>query len=290
VPTVVTALVALAELRFSPLTILRWIFTRLLLLLLVINGVMYLKQPQLTFYPYAELEGDPAQWGMKHEEVMLTTTDGVRLHGWYLPHPAATKTLLFLHGNGGNISHRLDSLKIFNGLGLNVLIIDYRGYGRSEGTPSEEGLYRDAEAAWDYLIKVRGIEARQIVIFGRSLGGAVATELAARVKPAALILESTFSSARDAARALFPRLSYLVLLRYSFNSGEKIRRVGSPILILHSRQDELIPYSLGRALYESAPEPKRFVELKGGHNDGFVLSQPDYERSLSAFLQELNQN
>ena len=272
----------------KPLRVARWLFSRALLLLLVINGVMFIQQPRITFYPFPTLEASPAQWGLPYEEVRLKTADNIRLHGWYLPHPSATKTLLLLHGNGGNISHRRDSLAIFHRLGLNVLIIDYRGYGQSEGTPSEQGLYRDARAAWDYLTRQRGSRADQIIIFGRSLGGAVATELAAQVSPAALILESTFSSARDMARELFPRLSYLVLLRYRFDSEAKIAQIKTPLLMLHSAQDEIIPYALGRKLYAAAVQPKRFIELRGGHNGGFVQSQPYYEMELLQFIQGLN--
>jgi fermentation-respiration switch protein FrsA (DUF1100 family) len=266
----------------------RWLFTRALLLLLVINGVMFFQQPRITFYPFSPLEATPAQWGLPYEDVQLMTADNVRLHGWYLPHPAASDTLLFLHGNGGNISHRRESLAIFHRLGLNVLIIDYRGYGQSEGSPGEQGLYLDALAAWDYLTRQRGTSADQIIIFGRSLGGAVATELATQVSPAALILESTFSSARDMAREFFPRLSYLVLLRYRFDSEAKIAKVKAPLLMLHSAQDEIIPYPLGRKLYAAATQPKCFVELRGGHNGGFLQSQPDYEIGLMQFIRGLN--
>ncbi len=268
---------------------LRWLITRSLLLLFIINGVMFVQQPRITFYPYSEHEASPTQWGLAYEDVTLTTGDEVRLHGWYLPHPGATKTLLFLHGNGGNISHRGESLTILHRLGLNILIIDYRGYGHSEGEPSEQGLYRDARAGWDYLTGQRGVRAEQIIIYGRSLGGAVATDLAAQVRPAALILESTFSSARGVAKHLFPLFSRVVLLRYRFASDEKIAQVRSPILMLHSPQDEVIPYPLGRALYAAAPQPKQFVELHGGHNDGFMQSQPMYEWSLQRFIGELDQ-
>ena len=266
----------------------RWLITRGLLLLLIINGVMFVQQPRITFYPYSEHEALPTQWGLPYEDVTLTTEDKVSLHGWYLPHPNATKTLLFLHGNGGNISHRGESLAIFHRLGLNILIIDYRGYGRSEGEPSEQGLYRDARAAWHYLVGQRGVKPEQIILFGRSLGGAVATDLASQVRPAALILESTFSSAREVATHLFPLLSRVVVLRYRFASNEKIAQVTSPILMLHSPQDEVIPYPLGRALYAVAPPPKQFVEMHGGHNDGFMQSQPMYEWSLQRFIRELD--
>ena len=277
----------LAEMRERIWRLARWLLSRSLLLLLIINVVMFVQQPRITFYPYSEHEASPTQWGLPYEEVAFTTEDEVRLHGWYIPHPDATKTVLFLHGNGGNISHRGESLAIFHRLGLNTLIIDYRGYGRSEGEPSEQGLYRDARAAWDYLILQRGLKPEQIIIFGRSLGGAVATELASQVEPAALILESTFSSARDMARHLFPLLSHVVLLRYKFNSEQRIRQLKSPLYMAHSPDDEIIPYSLGRQLYAAAPSPKQFLEMRGGHNSGFMQSQPEYELGLKRFIGDL---
>lgn len=252
--------------------------------ILILNGWFYLQQPRITFYPYAELETSPSEWGLIYEDVELTTMDQVRLHGWYLPYPGATRTLLFLHGNGGNISHRGESLAILHRLGLNVLIIDYRGYGRSGGEPSEEGLYLDAQAAWHYLTVQRGVAPQQVLIFGRSLGGAVATDLASRVRPAGLILDSTFSSAADMAAQLFPRLSQLIYLRYRFDSVAKVAQVRSPIIILHSTEDEVIPYPLGRRLYAAAAEPKRFYELRGDHNSGFLQSQPGYELALQGFI------
>ncbi len=260
-----------------------------LIFVVLLNGWFYVQQPRITFYPFAVLEATPSSWGLSHEEVELTTDDGVKLHGWYLPHPAATHTMLFFHGNGGNISHRGDSLLIFHRLGLSVLIIDYRGYGRSGGEADEGGLYLDAQAAWRYLLLERGIRAENIIIFGRSLGGAVAVDLASRVEPAGVILESTFSSAREVAAELFPLLSPLILLRYDFDSAVKIEGLSAPLLMLHSPQDEIIPFHLGRRLYAVAPQPKQFVELQGGHNDGFLRSGPGYELALHSFIASLPQ-
>jgi fermentation-respiration switch protein FrsA (DUF1100 family) len=265
-----------------------WTLSRGALLLLLLNGVFFLQQPKMTFYPVAELQATPAQWGLPYEEVRLLTADKLQLHGWYIPHPAATRTLLFFHGNGGNISHRGESLEIFYRLGLNVLIIDYRGYGHSEGRPDEAGFTLDAAAAWDYLSKQRGVPARQIIIFGRSLGGAVATQLAAEVEPGALILESTFSSGRDMASHLFPLLSHFVLLRYRFDNEAHIRQLNSPLYMAHSPEDEIIPFTLGEKLYAAASVPKRFFVMRGGHNDGFLQSQPAYELSLQKFIRELD--
>jgi fermentation-respiration switch protein FrsA (DUF1100 family) len=256
--------------------------------LVLLNAWLYLQQPGMIFFPMRELEAVPAQWGLEYQDVSFVTEDGVALHGWYLPRRGAKRVLLFLHGNAGNISHRRDSLEIFHRLGLNVLIFDYRGYGRSAGRPSEPGLYRDAAAAWDYLTGTRGIDQTNIVVFGRSLGGAVAAQLSARVQPRALILESSMSSARDAARAIFPLLSRLVILRYEFDAAASLGRVTCPVLVLHSPQDEIMPFALGEKLYRAANEPKRFVPLQGDHNSGFLLSQPGYEQALASFLAALS--
>jgi fermentation-respiration switch protein FrsA (DUF1100 family) len=241
-------------------------------------------QPAMIFLPYVELQANPADWGLAYEDVWLETADGVRLHAWYLPHPQSRRTLLFFHGNAGNISHRQASLEIFHRLGLNVLILDYRGYGRSAGRPSEAGLYRDAAAAWDYLIRERDVAAGDIVLFGRSLGGAVAARLAAEVQPGALILESTFSSARDFVRAFYPLLSWLIVRRFEFDSALQLQAVRCPVLVLHSPQDEIMPYALGQKLYQAARPPKAFHALRGDHNSGFLLSQPQYEQVLRTFL------
>ncbi len=253
----------------------------------LLNGVMFLLQPGMLFYPLAHLETNPGDWGLDFEDVTLTADDGVELHGWFIPRPGAQRVLLFFHGNAGNISHRADSIRIFHRLGLDVLILDYRGYGKSQGSPSEQGLYRDARAAWDWLTTERGYAPGDVVIFGRSLGAAVAAHLASETDPGGLILESGFSSAREASRAIFPLLSWLVLNRYDFDSARALRTVDSPVLVLHSPDDEIIPYALGRKLFEAAREPKQFVTLRGGHNDGFLVSQPDYERALEAFLRSL---
>lgn len=263
--------------------VIAWIGAALVLL----NLLFWVLQPGMVFYPTRTLDATPADWGLPFEDLTLPTPDGETLHGWFVPSPGATKSLLFLHGNAGNISHRGASIEIFHRLGLNVLIIDYRGYGRSTGTASEDGVYLDARAAWDYLVEERHVAPQDIVIFGRSLGGAIAVDLAARVPAGGLILESSFSSARDVARHLYPLLSSLVRLRMQLDSEGKIGEVSAPLLILHSPSDEIIPYSLGRRLFDAAPEPKRFADLIGGHNDGFLLSQPAYQQTLNEFLADL---
>lgn len=260
-----------------------WLATGLLCLLFL-NGLMYFQQPRMLFLPSRALDATPADWDLAYEDVRLTADDGTALHGWFIPHPGARRVLLFLHGNAGNISHRGDSVKIFHDLGLAVFIFDYRGYGQSDGAPSEDGLYLDAAAAWRYLTEVRGVDPQDIVVFGRSLGGAVAAQLASRVDAGGVILESSFSSARDAARAIFPLLSRLVVLRYRFDAARALAQTSSPVMVLHSPDDEIMPLALGRRLYEAAPQPKRFVTLRGDHNGGFLASRPAYDQSLAAFL------
>lgn len=255
--------------------------------LVLLNGFMFLAQPGMVFYPFATLETTPEDWGQAYQDVSLRTEDDLRLHGWFVPRKGAQRVVLFFHGNAGNISHRGESIEIFHRLGLDVFIIDYRGYGRSEGSPSEQGLYRDAHAAWRYLIEERGFKPSQIIVFGRSLGGVVAARLGSEQRPAGLILESSFSSAKDAARAIFPLISWLVVLRYDFDAASYVKGAGCPVLVLHGRDDEIIPFALGRKLFEAAPEPKQFVELRGGHNDGFLRSQPGYERELRRFVNGL---
>lgn len=260
----------------------------LLLGLVLLNSCMYLQQSSMIFFPYATLDQTPAEWGLVYEDVFVDTEDGVRLHGWYIPRHGSKQALLFFHGNAGNISHRGASVEIFHRLGLNVFIFDYRGYGKSQGKPDEKGLYKDARAAWRYLSKERGFGQEEIILFGRSLGGAVAAELAAEIQPGGLILESTFSSAKDVANAVFPVLSRLIFLRYDFDTAAHVRRVACPVLVLHSPDDEIIPFRLGEKVFQAANEPKSFVKMRGDHNSGILMSQPDYERALGVFVSLAN--
>lgn len=264
-----------------------WTILRLVLLAwLGLAIVLYAFQSRLIYVPHRELVATPDQVGLRYQDANLTTADGVNIHGWYLPHPKPRATLLFFHGNAGNISHRLESLQIFHQLDLNVLIIDYRGYGRSEGKPDEQGTYRDAEAAWDWLTTEQHIPPDKIIIFGRSLGGGIAAWLAARREPGAVILESTFTSIPDMAAVLYPYLPRW-LARIHYANIEQVPSIGSPIWIGHSRDDELIPYTQGERLYAAANQPKRFFEMNGPHSHGFLITGQPYHESLGEFLDEL---
>jgi len=262
-----------------------------LLPLIAFLGFMFVKQADMVFYPLPEIRDAPSNWGIDYENVNFDTLDkSAKLHGWFVPKTGARKTVLFFHGNAGNISQRIESIKIFHDAGVNVFIIDYRGYGMSTGKPSEEGLYDDARSAWQYLTQTKGISASHIVIFGRSLGGVVATQLASEVSAAGLIVESSFSSARDVARHLMPFLSKLVYLRYSFDAETAIRKVKSPLLVLHSPADDIIPFKLGRKVYDAGNNPKTFYEMTGDHNTGFQDSQPGYQQVLEKFLSSLEKS
>lgn len=233
------------------------------------------------------MQQTPADWNLDYEDVWIESADGVRLNGWYIPRQGAQKTVLFFHGNAGNMSHRRESIEIFHRLNLNVFILSYRGYGASNGKPDEKGLYNDARAAWGYLTENRKIKQQDIILFGRSLGGAVATSLAAEVKPAGLILESTFTSAADMAAELYPVLHWVIFPRYTFDTASRLRQVESPVLVIHSADDEIIPLRLGQKVFKAASEPKNFVKIRGDHNGGFLLSQPQYEQALGDFINAL---
>lgn len=247
---------------------------------------VYARQSRRVYRPLRELIAAPAARGLAYDDVIFTAEDGVRLHGWYVPRADARYVLLFFHGNTRNISWCLDSLELFHRLGFSTFLFDYRGYGRSEGRPDEAGTYRDARAAWEYLVRERGIEAGRIVMLGRSLGGAIAAWLAARHAPRALVLESTFLSFPDVAAELHPRLPARLLARYRYPVKEYLREVRSPVLVIHSRDDELIPYRHGCQLYEVAGEPKRLASIAGPHYNGYLLSGEQYAEALARFFAE----
>ena len=261
--------------------------------LIIVAGVyvmfivlLYIFQPHYVYYPERTLSGDPGRIGLQFETVYFETTDGMKLSGWFIPNEGARGVILFCHGNAGNISHRLESIAIFHRLGLEVFIFDYRGYGQSDGKPTEDGTYKDAEAAWRYLIEERQVNPNEVIFFGRSLGGGVASWLAQSHTPGALILESTFVSLPDIAATLYPYLPVRLLLRFEYNTEENVSRVNCPVLIIHSRDDEIMPFSHGWRLFEMAKEPKEFLEITGTHNGGFITSGKRYEEGLNAFISE----
>ena len=251
--------------------------------------MLYLLQDRLVFLPHMPgraLDATPQAIQLDYQDAWIDTEDGERLHGWYIPAVAARGTVLFFHGNAGNISHRMESILIFNRLGLNVLIVDYRGYGQSSGKPGEQGTYRDAQAAWNYLVNELHVSPESTVIFGRSLGGAVGAWLASRpgVDPAGIIIESCFSSGLDMGKRLYPVLPVRLITRIGYPVREYVTQLEVPLMVVHSRDDEIIPYDMGLAIYEAAPEPKTFFELRGDHNAGFWISRESYVPVLNDYL------
>mgnify|MGYP000862283345 CR=1 FL=1 len=243
-----------------------------------------------VFFPERRLEATPAAAGLCYEDLWLTTSDHTRLHAWLVPADQARFLVLFCHGNAGNISHRVDNLRRLRDLGLSCLIFDYRGYGQSQGKPDEAGFFLDAEAA---LAKAQELAPRQrqrLVIFGRSLGGIAAVHAAARASqaghpPAGLILESTFTHLGDMAKSLFPLPLLGPALAGRFSAQERIPRVACPILFFHGDRDQIVPFDLGRKLFDHAPSPKQWVTLPGaGHNDTYLVAGPAYWQTWREFL------
>ncbi len=256
---------------------------------LISSGCSKLVESQL-FYPDRVLIASPDRVGLAYEDVWFETEDGVRLHGWYLPAEGARHLVLFSHGNAGNISHRLDNLARLHALGLSLFIYDYRGYGRSEGSISIEGFYRDAEAALAQAVRIAGEERLKLVIFGRSLGGAAAVRQAARGEPAGVILESTFTNLGAMAAAHYPLPGLRKALAGRLNSLGEIDKVSAPLLFFHGDRDEVVPYELGRELYRAAPAPKEFVTIPGaGHNDTYFVAGQGYFVKFKSFIDALGE-
>jgi fermentation-respiration switch protein FrsA (DUF1100 family) len=242
---------------------------------------------RLIFQPSPGVDLTPEALGIEAESVFLESEDGVRIHAFYLPSPGATRSLLFLHGNAGNASHRLPNAADLAALGTDVLLLEYRGYGLSEGRADEKGVYADARAGLEHLRTSRACPPGRIVVFGRSLGGAVAVDLAANRPLAGVILESTFTSIADVARAAVG-IPFGRLIGRRFPAEEKITRVRCPILFFHGDRDRIIPFELGRRLFEAAPEPKAFETISGaGHNDTTLVGGTEYYRRIRRFLDQV---
>jgi len=244
-------------------------------------------EERFIFFPDIAYGGGdkPEDYGLRAEEVFLTTADGVRIHGYWSPAIGAGRTILLFHGNAGNLSHRLDYVAFLNLLPANVLAIDYRGYGKSEGHPTEEGVYLDAQAAYDYVTRDRSVRREQIFAVGQSLGVAVAVDLASKRPLAGLVLEGGFPSARRVARRAIwlPGIAYVI--RSKFDSGAKLKQLHIPVLVAHCRQDSVLPFALGEELYAAANQPKTFVAYPGPcHEPLFHADPTDYTSKLRNFL------
>jgi pimeloyl-ACP methyl ester carboxylesterase len=267
------------------------------LLLMLLTGVavyvlliayVYIFQARLIFFPNVPgrtLAATPSQIGLGFEDVRIRTADRVDLHGWYVAAPAGASAVILCHGNAGNIAHRLDWLEMFCGMGFAMLLFDYRGFGRSRGTPTEQGTYLDAQAAWDYLANTKGFSPGSIVIVGESLGGPIAAHLAKDVGPGALILVSTFTSVPDLASNLYWYLPVRLLARFQYPTAEYVARVHVPTLVVHSRDDETIPFLHGEELRRRASGPVQLLEIFGDHNAAFMLSRTKLAEGMRTFLE-----
>jgi len=280
--------------------------------------ILYIMQPKFLYSPVREVTYTPGELDLDFENVVFESSDGLRLSGWYIPAPLETQreksltgsvpprlsaqadvgsgslltgpvekskfTVLFCHGNGGNMMHRLDSINIFYNLGLSCFIFDYRGYGHSQGKPSEEGTCLDVEAAYKWLTKEKKIPPDNIIVFGRSLGGSIAAYLASKVQTRALIVESTFTSYADIGKKFYPYMPVRWFASFSYRTIDYIKDAHCPVMLIYSKNDEVVPFDFGLELYEAANEPKKFVEIFGSHNDDFLVSSEIYKKAWTEWL------
>ncbi len=258
---------------------------------------LYFGQSNLVYMPSQALTETPANIGLKFEDIQITAKDNVNLNAWFVPakdnDQIGKGVILFCHGNGGNISNRVSYLPIFKDLGLSTFLFDYRGYGKSEGKPTEAGTYADVEAAWQYLTQERKISPKKIIIYGESLGGAIAAYIAQltsqdrKNNAGGLVLASTFTSISDRASELYPFLPIRLLSRFSYNSIERLPSIKIPVLIMHSTEDEIIPFHHSDRNFQAANQPKKLVKLRGDHNGGFLDSLETYRNGLNEFIQSI---
>jgi fermentation-respiration switch protein FrsA (DUF1100 family) len=265
-----------------------WLIPAFLIAVALLAMTTNVLERMFVYYPIGQLVETPSALGLEFRDVCLLTEDGVRLHGWFVPRSGAAFTFLIFHGNGGNISHRLGWIQMLRELSAHVLIIDYRGYGKSEGKPQEKGLYRDALAAYRWLSSERSADKSRLILLGESLGGAVAVELAGRVPVDGLVLQSTFTSAWDMAKTIMPVGLLQPLTGVRFDSASIIPAIRCPKLFIHGTRDDIVPFRLGKKLFELAAPPKDFYEVPGaGHNDLLGMSGNEYVRRMRAFLDSI---
>ncbi|MBC8286513.1 MAG: alpha/beta hydrolase [Nitrospinae bacterium] len=272
-----------------------WTQSAGLLVLFVLAYVAFLLlfENKIIFYPDRYPKGfwNPVSAGVPAQDIYFKAEDGVKLHGWFIPAPNAVATLLWFHGNAGNLSHRLDNIHRLKSLNLNIFIFDYRGYGRSEGVPDEEGIYKDSSAAYKKVLELEGVSVDSLFLFGRSLGGICAVETAMSHPARGLILESVFTNAADMSRQVFPLIPLGWAIRSKLDAVSKVPHLKLAKLFLHGTHDEIVPYDLGRKLFEQAAEPKTFYPIEGaGHNDTYILGGLGYFDALNRFITETLQN
>ena len=263
------------------------IFLLPILIIFILAVIIFYQQLEnsIIFYPDKALDDRPSNWDLFYKDIQFLTPDGQKLHGWFFPVSGKSPVLLFCHGNAGNISHRIENIKFLVKRDISVFIFDYKGYGQSSGRPSEKGIYIDGIAAYDYLTEIEKISPDRIVIFGRSIGGAVAIEVALQRTVRCLIIESTFTSTKDMAKTIFPFFIVSPFLPHHYNNILKIADVSVPKLIIHGEDDNIVPFSMGNKLFAQATEPKLFLPIHGaGHNDTYVVGGEDYFEAIVNFI------
>jgi len=265
----------------------------IILILIIVFFLLWLYiryyQTHGIYFPTSTISYTPDEFGLEYKEISFTATDGVKLNGWYITAENPIGTLLFLHGNAGNIGHRIPIIQLFHDLDLNVFIFDYHGYGKSEGKPSEEGLYQDALGAFRYLTNELNCNPDKLIIYGKSIGGNVAINLASRVEAKVLISDSAFSSAIDMGTEIFPFLPSFLMKKFisvKYNALSKIKNIKIPKLIIHSVDDEMIPFKQGLKLFKAAPEPKEFYKIHGSHNESIFIYKDEYSLKIRWFIKK----
>lgn len=262
-----------------------WPILTIVVIFIAFGAYLYLMQDKMVFFPTSELVVTPDEIGLQYEDVFIEVDAGEKIHAWWLKTTATDQAeprpvVLFCHGNGGNISHRLETIEYVLRLGADIFIFDFRGYGQSDGKPNEKNIYADARASYEWLTNEGKYAPEQVVVFGRSLGGVVAVDLAYQVQCRGLVVESSLTSAAAMAAKMFPFFPVGVLLRYKLNSLEKITGISCPVLVTHSPDDDIIPFEMGEQLYAAANKPKRFVKLRGTHNELAYFKDGEYRTAL----------
>jgi len=238
------------------------------------------------YYPAREINLFPSGVNLDFKDIYLVSADKLKINAWYIPFPKAKFTLLFCHGNAGNLMDRLDKIKLLHNVGLSIFIFDYRGFGRSQGRPDEKGIYLDAQAAYEYLVNSLKLKPAEIILYGESLGSAVVIDLARLRQVKGLIIEGGFSSGKDMAAKIYPFIPGFIFSNI-FDSISKIRNIHAPILFIHGRDDEIVPLNLAYKLYRQANAPKEFLEFPGNHNTFFLDSWREVISRISAFIHKL---
>ena len=261
----------------------------LILIVFFLITFFYVFYPKIenwfVFFPQTTFDLTPNDFHLNFKEVYFNSDDGKRLHGWFFPLKKSCPVILFCHGNAGNISHRLDNIRQFLKRDIQVFIFDYRGYGKSLGTPSEKGIYMDGQAAYDYLVHEENIAPENIILFGRSLGAAVAIDVALNRSVKSIIIESAFVSTKAMAKTMFPLSMISFILPLNYNNLEKITHISVPKLIIHGDGDEIVPFFMGKKLFDASKEPRFFYPIKGArHNDTYINGGHEYFGTIISFV------